>query len=64
MPKKILIINTGGTLSSVKSSKGLVNEDSRISVSRYVEGSGTALYMAQRRANWKALLQKEKTAFI
>lgn len=42
----------------------LVNEDSRISVSRYVEGSGTALYMAQRRANWKALLQKEKTAFI
>lgn len=24
MPKKILIINTGGTLSSVKSSKGLV----------------------------------------
>ena len=42
----------------------LVNEDSRISVSRDVEGSGTALYMAQRRANWKALLQKEKTAFI
>lgn len=42
----------------------LVNEDSRIAVSRYVEGSGTALYMAQRRANWKALLQKEKTAFI
>ena len=24
MPKRILIINTGGTLSSVKSSKGLV----------------------------------------
>ena len=42
----------------------LVNEDSRIAVSRYVEGSGTALYMAAEASKLEGVVAKEKTAFI
>lgn len=41
----------------------LVNEDSRISVSRYVEGSGTALYMAAEASKLEGVVAKRKDSF-
>ena len=38
----------------------LVNEDSRIAVSRYVEGSGTALYMAAEASKLEGVVAKSK----
>lgn len=41
----------------------LVNEDSRIAVSRYVEGSGTALYMAAEASKLEGVVAKRKDSF-
>ena len=41
----------------------LVNEDSRIAVSRYVEGSGTALYMAAETSKLEGVVAKRKDSF-
>lgn len=41
----------------------LVNEDSRIAVSRYVEGSGTALYMAAEASKLEDVVAKRKDSF-
>lgn len=44
MPKKILIINTGGTLSSVKSSKGLVPQNESTTPRRTCPAHATEKY--------------------
>ena len=41
----------------------LVNEDSRIAVSRYVEGSGTALYIAAEASKLEGVVAKRKDSF-
>ena len=40
-----------------------MNEDSRIAVSRYVEGSGTALYMAAEASKLEGVVAKRKDSF-
>lgn len=42
---------------------GILQETSRMAVSRYIETNGTALYRAAEQQSWKELWQSGKTAF-